>query len=1035
MSDLEQYLLKYPSNKASRGEWEEKIRRETSNTRESDEFHSFDSIKGVKEESLYSILPLLYKNQVQNSLFPSNRKYVEIIKLYDPEKSIILAHNSLEGGADEIWFISSNVISEKEKKTLISKLKNVHQNKIKFCTSIPSDFITENKENSFDLLKKKNFIMIDGSGGKKTPSENLYKLGFNLCQLAEYIKQKGEHQSSLMENCLLCWQSGKETIQEMAAIRALRYLWHIITQHYFNSDIPASIHSVLPFEREFGTGIIKNTTQALASICGGCDSVSLIYPQIDHYNLTNRRIGRNITLILKQEAYLDKVVNPLGGSYTIEALTDAFLSETLSRLGNVGFKLTITPLKQSPLNIKESVTNTQENIVLKSTYSKKDKQDFLDTGYSAGIAPFLRAPYASMYLHKPWTIRQYAGFSTAKESNEFYRKNLAAGQMGLSVAFDLPTHRGYDSDHVRVVGDVGKTGVAIDSVEDMKVLFEEIPLDKMSVSMTMNGAVIPIMAFYIVAAEEQGVVPSQLSGTIQNDILKEFLVRNTYIYPPSPSMKIVSDIFSYCSANMPKFNTISISGYHMLEAGAPADLELAYTLADGLEYVRTGIKAGINVDDFAPRLSFFWGIGMNFFMEIAKMRAGRFLWATLMKEFNPQNEKSLLLRTHCQTSGWSLTSKDPYNNITRTTIEALSAILGHTQSLHTNAYDEALALPSEKSAKIARDTQLYLQKETDLCRYIDPMGGSYYVESLTEQLIEKAFKHIQEIESYGGMTKAIESGVPKLRIEEAAARKQAKIDSGSEIIIGVNKYKLATEGKIDLLEVNNKKVLSGQKEKLQQLKSSRNEEEVTRVLELITDCAVSGKGNLLELAIEAARKRATLGEISFAMEKVFGRHQANSMTVSGVYKTEMTDQKKIQKILKLTENFAKKTGRRPRMLVAKMGQDGHDRGAKLIASGFSDLGFDIDLGPLFSTPEEVAKQAIENDVHIVGISSLAAGHDTLIPQLIDSLKKYGREDILVILGGIIPEKDYASLKKMGVAGIYGPGTVLADAAEELLFRL
>lgn len=655
--------------------------------------------------------------------------------------------------------------------------------------------------------------------------------------------------------------------------------------------------------------------------------------------------------------------------------------------------------------------------------------------FSAGIPPYLRGPYASMYVMRPWTIRQYAGFSTAEESNAFYRRNLAAGQKGLSVAFDLPTHRGYDSDHPRVVGDVGKAGVAIDTVEDMKLLFDQIPLDQMSVSMTMNGAVIPILAFYIVAAEEQGVSPEKLSGTIQNDILKEFMVRNTYIYPPVPSMQLIADIFEYTSKYMPRFNSISISGYHMQEAGATADLELAYTLADGLEYLRTGIKAGLDIDEFAPRLSFFWAIGMNYFMEIAKMRAGRLLWAKIVKQFNPKNSKSMALRTHCQTSGWSLTEQDPYNNITRTAIEALGAAMGHTQSLHTNSLDEAIALPTDFSARIARNTQLILQEETGITDVVDPWGGSLYVEYLTDQLVDKAWKLIEEVESLGGMAKAIEAGVPKLRIEEAAAKKQARIDSGQDIIVGVNRYQIDEESTIELLEVDNQAVRESQIKRLEQVKSSRNETKVKESLDRITEAAQSKSGNLLALAVDAARNRTTLGEISDAMEKVFGRHQAQTKSVTGVYASEVKNQDSFKKALSLSEEFEKLEGRRPRILVAKMGQDGHDRGAKVIATGFADMGFDVDIGPLFQTPAEVAMQAVENDVHIVGASSLAAGHKTLIPQLIQELAKLGREDIMVVAGGVIPPKDYDFLHQQGVAAVFGPGTVLSEAAIKILQKL
>lgn len=659
---------------------------------------------------------------------------------------------------------------------------------------------------------------------------------------------------------------------------------------------------------------------------------------------------------------------------------------------------------------------------------------FIQEGFSAGAPPFLRGPYATMYTSRPWTIRQYAGFSTAEESNAFYRRNLAAGQKGLSVAFDLATHRGYDSDNPRVKGDVGKAGVAIDSVEDMKILFDQIPLDKMSVSMTMNGAVIPIMAFYIVAAEEQGVSPEELTGTIQNDILKEFMVRNTYIYPPAQSMRIIADIFKFTSGKMPKFNSISISGYHMHEAGATAELEMAFTLADGLEYVRTGIKAGINIDSFAPRLSFFWGIGMNFFTEIAKMRAARVLWAKIIKEFDPKNEKSMALRTHSQTSGYSLTAQDPYNNVSRTTIEALAAVLGHTQSLHTNALDEAIALPTDFSAKIARNTQIYLQEETKVTKVVDPMGGSRHIEKLTNDLIEKSWKIIQEVEEMGGMSKAIEEGYPKMKIEEAAAQKQARIDSGEESIIGVNKFITDEKTDIELLEVDNNQVRKNQIDRINQIKADRDEERVKQALQNIEDGANSDD-NLLELAIEAARERATLGEISLAMEKVFGRFQATNRTISGVYSSAIKNNEDFKKALALSDKFEEFDGRRPRIMIAKMGQDGHDRGAKVIATSFADLGFDVDIGPLFQTPEEVAKQAIENDVHIVGASSLAGGHKTLIPELIQELARLGRGDILVVAGGIIPENDHQELLSKGVTDIFGPGTIISKAAIKILNKL
>lgn len=675
----------------------------------------------------------------------------------------------------------------------------------------------------------------------------------------------------------------------------------------------------------------------------------------------------------------------------------------------------------------------KDGLELKSSYERKDVKDKSLTQTSPGIEPYLRGPYSTMYVQKPWTIRQYAGFSTAEESNAFYRRNLAAGQKGLSVAFDLATHRGYDSDHSRVVGDVGKAGVAIDSVEDMKILFNEIPLDQISVSMTMNGAVLPILSFYIVAAEEQGVKQEQLSGTIQNDILKEFMVRNTYIYPPAPSMKIIADIFEYTSQNIPKFNSISISGYHMQEAGATPVLEMAYTLADGLEYVRTGIKAGMNVDDFAPRLSFFWAIGMNHFMEIAKMRAARYIWATLLKQFNPQNPKSLALRTHSQTSGWSLTEQEPFNNITRTAIEALSSALGGTQSLHTNALDEAIALPTDYSAKIARNTQIILQQESGICDVVDPMGGSNLVESLTQQMIEEAMRYIDEVEQEGGMTKAIEAGIPKMRIEEAAAKKQAKIDSGEEFIIGVNSFKSSLkQDQIEILDIDNTEVRRKQIERLNTIKAERNTEAVEQILNDIRESAKTGKGNLLALCIEAARRRVTLGEMSDAMEETFGRYKANIKTISGVYAMNAGKNEYFEKALQLTQKFEEEEGRRPRLMVAKMGQDGHDRGAKVVATAFADMGFDVDVAPLFQTPEEVAKQAVENDIHILGVSSLAAGHKTLVPQVVEELAKLGADDITIVVGGVIPQQDYEFLYANGADFIFGPGTNLPKCAVEIL---
>jgi methylmalonyl-CoA mutase len=702
---------------------------------------------------------------------------------------------------------------------------------------------------------------------------------------------------------------------------------------------------------------------------------------------------------------------------------------------NIEYKPRVDAAARTSEGMESPVWTTLERIPVKAVYTADDLYAMEHLEYAAGVPPFFRGPYSTMYAMQPWTIRQYAGFSTAEESNAFYRRNLAGGQKGLSVAFDLATHRGYDSDNERVIGDVGKAGVAIDSVEDMRILFDQIPLDQMSVSMTMNGAVLPVMAFYIVAGEEQGVPAAKLSGTIQNDILKEFMVRNTYIYPPLPSMRVIGDIFRYCSANMPKFNCISISGYHMQEAGATADIELGYTLADGLEYIRTGIAAGLDIDDFAPRLSFFWGIGMNHFMEIAKLRAARVLWAKIIKGFHPKNPKSMALRTHSQTSGWSLTAQDAFNNVARTCVEALAAALGHTQSLHTNALDEAIALPSDFSARIARDTQIYLQEETGITKVVDPWAGSYYVESLTHELIHKAWHHIQEIESLGGMAKAIETGIPKMRIEEAAARRQAQIDSGREVIVGVNKYQPLVEEKLDVREVDNRAVRDAQLQRLAEIRRTRDGEAVAQALRALTEAARQQTGNLLELAVNAARVRATLGEISSALEEVYGRYQAVSRTISGVYSAESESDPAFQKARTMAGEFAAMEGRRPRILIAKMGQDGHDRGAKVIATAFADLGFDVDVGPLFQTPREAARMAAENDVHVLGVSSLAGGHKTLVPEVLAQLKALGRGDILVFVGGVIPPQDYDFLNDAGVAGVFGPGSVIPECAQKILTTL
>jgi len=816
---------------------------------------------------------------------------------------------------------------------------------------------------------------------------------------------------------------GTDYFVNIAKIRAVKILWAIaLASNSLDSTHPMILHGDLrnnDFSDDDNTNKIKLTAQTLSAIIGGVDSLC-IPPAGSNNPDFQARISRNISHLMKAESYMDRVKDPAAGSYFIETLTENLVAQVTSEVNLPSNKI---------LNSSEEYA-TPEGIKIKSSYEHADYK-YLQ-GFVAGLPPYLRGPYSSMYAGRPWTIRQYAGFSTAEKSNAFYRRNLAAGQKGLSVAFDLATHRGYDSDHPRVTGDVGMAGVAIDTVEDMKILFDGIPLDKMSVSMTMNGAVIPIMAFFIVAAEEQGVDKGALSGTIQNDILKEFMVRNTYIYPPQPSMRIIGDIFKYTSKNIPKFNSISISGYHMHEAGAPADLELAFTLADGLEYIKTGIAAGLAIDDFAPRLSFFWGIGMNHFMEIAKMRAARILWAKIVKRFNPTNPKSMALRTHCQTSGWSLTAQDPYNNIARTTIEAMAAVFGGTQSLHTNSLDEALALPTDFSAKIARDTQKYIQTKIGATQVVDPWGGSYYVESLTAELAEKAWAMINEIETLGGMAKAIEQGFPKMRIEEAAAKKQARIDSGQDLIIGVNVFKTEDEAEIDVLQVDNSAVRTAQIKSINEVKANRNDEAVLTALAALAQCAKSDEGNLLELAITATKHRATLGEISDAMEESFGRYKAVHKTIQGAYMNEISNNEDFKKAQELSNRFAEKVGRRPRILIAKLGQDGHDRGAKVIATSFADLGFDVDIGPLFQTPEEAVKQAAENDVHILGISSLAAGHKTLVPQVIAKLKKIGRADIITIVGGVVPSQDYEFLFDAGVLGVFGPGTVISEAAIEIL---
>jgi methylmalonyl-CoA mutase len=830
---------------------------------------------------------------------------------------------------------------------------------------------------------------------------------------------------------ILAFELGQSYLEQIGFIKALRTLTFSIAKHYGHSNKLGIFGIAIPDIN--GTNedeLIRCTFKALSAINAGVDYMAIAPIKTEK---EWSRYAINIQHLLRYEAKLDRISDNTAGSYAIFQLTKILLHSVEHKFTE---QTGIIILQSFDDQFKDvSFSKSAEGIEIPNHFTALLMQGKGHEYFSAGIAPYLRGPYATMYAIRPWTIRQYAGFSTAEASNAFYRRNLAGGQKGLSVAFDLATHRGYDSDHPRVTGDVGMAGVAIDSVEDMKMLFDEIPLDQMSVSMTMNGAVLPIMAFFIVAAKEQGVSLEKLSGTIQNDILKEFMVRNTYIYPPTPSMRIVGDIFKYTSEHMPKFNSISISGYHMHEAGASADIELAYTLADGLEYVKTGLNAGLAIDDFAPRLSFFWAIGMNHNMEIAKMRAGRMLWAKLIKQFNPSDEKSMALRTHCQTSGWSLTEQDPYNNVARTAIEAMAAVLGGTQSLHTNALDEAIALPTDYSAKIARNTQIIIQKETGITQFVDPMAGAYSIEYLTQELANKAWQLIEEVESLGGMTKAIESGLPKRRIEEASAKKQASIDTGNDVIIGINKFRTEQKTELEILEIDNSKVRIEQVNKLQSIKANRDEQLVQQSLNDLENAAKSNSGNLLSLAVRAAELRATLGEISFALEKVFGRYQANIQAISGVYKSEMKQDEFFKKALIATAQFEQKEGRRPRIMIAKMGQDGHDRGAKVIATSFADLGFDVDIGPLFQTPSEVAMQAAENDVHFLGISSLAGGHKTLIPQVIEELRKLDRSDILVIAGGVIPQQDYVYLQNAGVTAIFGPGTVISKAALDILEKI
>jgi methylmalonyl-CoA mutase len=984
-------------------EWQENIKSEF---KDKDYNNLFKKIEEIK------ISPFFSNNQLNTTLeFPKIYENYQLIDARNATKANKKALNALNNGVSGLCFSNPNNIE--------ILLKDINTEYIRI------DFINYNKIFIKELKKysKKNNIIGAIHGLENLRIKNIKNTVYAKGNTAKEQISHAYKQGKLIEGDIqFHFTIYNNFFLEISKIRAFRFLWKSKTgldPYIFTSTSIAN-----KTEDKGFNNIISTTTECMSAIIGGANAImSRSYnSSYEEANDFSDRIARNQHKILFNESYLDKVKDPSHGSYYIEYLTNELIKDySISAISN---------------HKKDTTTFTSaEQIKIKSYYNKEDIKEIEHLEFIAGKPPFLRGPYSTMFVTKPWTIRQYAGFSTAKESNIFYKKNLKAGQKGLSVAFDLATHRGYDSDHKRVEGDVGMAGVAIDTVEDVKLLFEGIPLDKTSVSMTMNGAVLPILAFYIVAAQEQGIDLNNLRGTIQNDILKEFMVRNTYIYPPKESMRIVRDIFKYTSKKMKNFNSISISGYHIQEAGATADLELAFTLANGLEYIRNGLKSGLEIDEFAPRLSFFWGIGMNYFMEIAKLRAARILWAKIVKEFNPKNNKSMSLRTHCQTSGWTLTEQDPFNNITRTCIEAMAAIMGGTQSLHTNALDEAIALPTDFSAKIARDTQIYLRDETGICDTVDPWGGSYYVEKLTHDICQKAWKQISEIEELGGMEKAIERGIPKMRIEQAAARKQARIDSKKDLIIGLNTNKINTQDKeIELLEIDNKLVRESQINILKKIKKERNQKNVKLALENLTESCKNNKGNLLELAVKAAKERATLGEISSACEKVFGRYQARNQIISGVYKMEIQDNNNFKKALELSDKFAKIKGRRPRIMIAKMGQDGHDRGAKVVATSFADLGFDVDIAPLFQIPEEVAKQALENDIHILGISSLAAGHKTLIPQVIELLNKHNN-DILVIAGGVIPKKDYDYLFKKGVYDIFGPGTVIADSAISILEKL
>ena len=946
-----------------------------------------------------------------NINFPSNWETYQLIDATNAKQANKRALNALQNDVSGLCFSNPN--------NLDILLKNISVKHIRIdFMNYSGNFAKKWKQFSNNKNAKGAF---HGTTNNNIPNylNTIFSQGTAKEQITNALKEGLKAKNDIQFH----FKIGSNFFLEIAKLKAFRILWKDKTgkdAYIFTSTKESNKEERFPYNN-----ILRSTTECMSAIFGGANAI-MLYPYNSTFEDTtefSERIARNQQTILRKESYLDKVKDPAKGAYYVDYLIQELLK-----------KFNIQP--NTDISLSTTQWESPEGIHIQNEYTKNDISKTEHINFVAGIAPNLRGPYSSMYVLRPWTIRQYAGFSTAEASNKFYRENLANGQKGLSVAFDLATHRGYDSDHKRVIGDVGMAGVAIDTVEDMKILFNKIPLDKMSVSMTMNGAVLPILAFYIVAAREQGVNPKQLTGTIQNDILKEFMVRNTYIYPPKYSMRIISDIFKYTSKNMPKFNSISVSGYHMQEAGATADIELAYTLADGIEYIKTGIESGLDIDSFAPRISFFWGIGMNHFMEIAKMRAARMLWAKLIAEFKPKNPKSLALRTHCQTSGWSLTEQDPFNNITRTCIEAMAAVMGGTQSLHTNALDEAIALPTNFSAKIARDTQIFLQKETGICDTVDPWGGSYYLEKITEDLAKKAWKHIEEIKKLGGMVKAIETGIPKMRIEQSAARKQARIDSGQDTIIGVNKNKLTKEDKkLEILELENTSIRKVQIDRLTNIRKLRNNTKVQVALEQLTNACKNKEANLLDLAIYAAEQRATLGEISNSLEKEFGRYIAKNRTISGVYKMEIKNNDLFKEALELSNEFADKKGRRARIMIAKMGQDGHDRGAKIIATSFADLGFDVDVGQLFQTPKEAAKQAVENDVHVLGISSLAAGHKTLIPEVIASLKKYKRKDILVIAGGVIPQKDYNFLLNTGVSEIFGPGSIIAESAIKILKKL